>query len=136
MIIAIVFTMILICLVLMPLYYLRTHMTLSVVAMTLSMALPLFNFIFVFSQYKIEVDEVKRILCVTSMVVSGLLALTMMALILNPKLTFKIYLDKGLDSSGNEVLIRPKVIFLALTEWMSIFVYFLSPISILLIALI
>ena len=136
MIIAIVFTMILICLVLMPLYYLRTHMTLSVVAMTLSMALPLFNFIFVFSQYKIEADEVKRILCVASMVVSGLLALTMMALILNPKLTFKIYLDKGLDSSGNEVLIRPKVIFLALTEWMSIFVYFLSPISILLIALI
>ena len=135
-VIAIVFTMILICLLLMPLYYLRTHLVLSVLSMTLALALPLFNLFLALSQYKIETENVKRILCIVSMVVSGVLALVMLLLILNPKLTFKIYLDKDTDSSGNEVLKRPRIIYLALTEWMAIFIYFLSPISVLLISLI
>ena len=54
---------------------------------------------------------------------------------MNPKLTFKIYLDKEIDSSGNEVLKRPNVIFLALNEWMAIFIYFLSPLGVLLISI-
>ena len=136
MIIAIVFTMVLICLILMPLRYLRTHMTLSVVTMTLSMALPLFNLFLAFDQYQLETEQIKKVLAIIAMVVAGLLALFMMVLILNPKLTFRIYLDKETDNSGKEVLKRPKVIYLALTEWASIFIYFLSPISILLISLI
>ena len=135
-VISIIFTMILICLLLMPLYYLRTHLFLSVVSMTLALALPLFNLFLALGQYKIETEDVKRILCIVSMVVSGILALTMLILIMNPRLTFKIYLDKDVNSSGNEVLKRPKIIYLALTEWMAIFVYFLSPLSILLISLI
>ena len=59
----------------------------------------------------------------------------MFLLIMNPKLTFKIYLDKEIDSSGNEVLKRPNVIFLALNEWMAIFIYFLSPLGVLLISI-
>ena len=135
-IVAIVFTMLLICLLLMPLYYLKTHLVLSTVAMTLSLALPLFNLFFVYGQYKIEVEQAKRILCIISMVFSGLLAVVMLVLIMNPRLTFKIYLDKKVDEQGNEVLKRPRVIFLALNEWMSIFIYFLTPISLLLISLI
>ena len=104
--------------------------------MTLALVLPLFNLFLALGQYKIETEDVKRILCIVSMVVSGILALTMLALIMNPRLTFKIYLDKNVDSSGNEVLKRPKIIYLALTEWMAIFVYFLSPLSVLLISLI
>ena len=68
--------------------------------------------------------------------ISALLSLTMLLLILNPKLSFKIYSIKEVDAEGNEVLKRPKVIVIALTEWISIFVYFLSPISLLLISLI
>lgn len=136
MIIAIIFVMILICLILMPLYYLRTHMALSVISMTLSMALPLFNLFLAYSQYKIEPDSVKRILCIISMVISAILALAMIVLILNPKLTFKIYLDKDTDGGGNEVLKRPRIIYLALSEWVSIFIFFLSPIAVLLISVI
>ena len=134
-IIAIVFVMILICLIMMPLYYLKTHMALSIASMTLSMALPLFNFFLAFSQYKIEADSIKRVMCIISMVVSGILALMMIALILNPRLTFKIYLDKDKDTSGNEVLKRPRIIFLALSEWVSIFIFFLSPLGVLLISI-
>ena len=134
-VIAIVFVMILICLIMMPLNYLRTHMVLSITSMTLSMALPLFNFFLALNQYKIEPESIKRIMCIISMVISGVLALIMIALILNPRLTFKIYVDKETDSSGNEVLKRPKVIYLALSEWMAIFIFFLSPLGVLLISI-
>ena len=40
---SILFTMALICLLMMPLYYLKTHMALSCFTMVLSMVLPLFN---------------------------------------------------------------------------------------------
>ena len=134
-IISLVFMMVLICLLLMPIYYLRTHMILSVLSMTLALALPLVNLFLAFSQYKIETESAKSVLCIVSMVVSGILAGTMFLLIMNPKLTFKIYLDKEIDSSGNEVLKRPNVIFLALNEWMAIFIYFLSPLGVLLISI-
>ena len=108
MVIAIVFVMILICLIMMPLNYLRTHMVLSITSMTLSMALPLFNFFLALNQYKIEPESIKRIMCIISMVISGVLALIMIALILNPRLTFKIYVDKETDSSGNIIAFPEK----------------------------
>ena len=133
---SIVFTMLLICLIMMPLFYLKTHMVLSCVAMVLSMVLPLFNLFQAMNQKEIAGSQAQNILCIVSMVFSGLLSIVMLLLILNPKLTFKIYLDKTLDENGKEVLKRPKVIFLALNEWVSIFVYFLSPIGIMLISII
>ena len=132
---AIVFTMVLICLIMMPLYYLKTHMALSIVSMTLAMALPLFNLLMAYNQYKVEPNSMKQVLMIISMVFSGILALIMIALILNPRLTFKIYLDKETDGNGQEVLKRPKIIPLALTEWVSILVYFLSTVSVVLINL-
>ena len=136
MILAIIFTMVLICLVLMPMQFLRTHLTLAVVTMVLAMALPLFNFFLALQQYRLEVEQSKQALDIISMVISGLLSLTMMALILNPKLTFKIYMEKDIDENGNELFRRPKVIPLALNEWMSVFVFFLSPLAVVLISLI
>lgn len=132
---SIAFTMVLVCLIMMPLYYLRTHMALSCIAMILSLLLPLFNLFLALEQKKVAANQAQDVLCIISMVISGILSLIMLVLILNPKLTFKIYLDKTVDLEGKEVFIRPKVIFLALNEWMAIFIYFLSPLSVLLISL-
>ena len=131
--ISIVFTMISICLLLMPMNYLRTHLVLSIISMTLSLALPLFNIFLAYTDYIFYTNNLSRVLSIISMVVSGLLGLAMLVLIMNPKLTFKIYLDKKTDSEGNEALVRPKVIFLALNEWVAIFIYFLTPIAIVLV---
>ena len=128
-------TMLLILLLLLPLRYLRTHMALSVASMTISAVLPLFNLFLAFNQYKVATEDAYKIVCIISMVVSGLLSLTMLLLILNPKLSFNIYYDKEIDEQGNEVLKRPKLIYLALNEWWSFFIFFLSPIGILLISL-
>lgn len=134
---SIAFTMVLICLVMMPLSYLKTHMVLSIVSMLLAMVLPLFNLFLALEQKKTGLfDQTQYVMAIISIVVSALLSLTMLLLILNPKLSFKIYSIKEVDAEGNEVLKRPKVIVIALTEWISIFVYFLSPISLLLISLI
>ena len=135
-VISILFTMVSVCLLLMPMIYLRTHLTLSVFSMTLSLALPLFNLFSAFNDYKTYTNDVSRALSVIAMVISGLLALMMLLLIMNPKLTFKIYLDKETDNDGNEVLKRPKLIFLALNEWMSIFIFFLTPLAIVLVNLV
>ena len=134
-IVAIVFTMIVVCLTMMPMSYLRTHIFLACASMALSIALPLFNFFLAMGQRKIETDQLKNTLCIVSMVLSGILAVTMMILILNPKLTFKIYYRKEIGLNGKEVLKRPPVIFLALTEWVAIYTYFLSIVPVLLICL-
>ena len=134
-IIAIVFTMIVVCLTMMPMTYLRTHILLACGSMVLSMALPLFNFFLALVVRKNETDQLKNVLCIVSMVLSGVLAVAMMALILNPKLTFKIYYRKEIGLNGKEVLKRPTVIYLALTEWTAIFIYFFSIIPLLLICI-
>lgn len=134
-VIAIILAMLLLCLIMMPLNYLKTHLYLTCFVIALSLALPLFNFFLAFSQYKLNVSDLHNVFSILSMVYSGILAVLMILLVLNPKLTFKIYMDKSIDKDGKEVLKRPKVIFLALTEWLSIFVYFLSPIAILLLTL-
>ena len=136
MILSILLTMVFIVLLLLPLRYLRTHMTMSVVSMALSAILPLFNLFLTLEQHKTLTENAPQTLCVISIIVSGLLSLSMLLLILNPKLTFKIYLDKTLDEKGNEVFIRPKVIPIALNEWWAIFVFFVSPLSVLLISII
>ena len=132
-ILSILQTMIVILLVLMPLRYLRTHIVISVLSMVFSMALAAFNFLIALNEMKIATTETIKVVSIISMVIAGLLSLSMVILILNPKMTFKIYADKRIDDEGNEILERPKVIAIALTEWWSIFVYFLSPLPILLL---
>ena len=136
MIIAILMTMLTICLLLTPLYYLKTHMVLSSLIMTLGVALPTFNIFMAVEKIKYLTDTSSQVICWISLVVSALLALSMILLILNPKLSFKIYMDKAMTIEGEEKLIRPKIIHLALAEWWAIFVYFASPISVLLLLLV
>ena len=134
---AIAFTMVLICLIMMPLYYLKTHMVLSIGSTILAMVLPLFNLFLALAQRKTGLlNQAQDVLAIISIVVSGILSAVMLLLILNPKLSFKIYYEKAVDVNGKEIMKRPKVIYLALNEWMSIFVYFLSPLGVLLISLI
>ena len=132
-ILSILQTMVIILLVLMPLKYLRTHIVVSVLSMVFSMAIPAFNLLIALDEMKNATSETMKVVSIISMVIAGILALSMIVLILSPRMTFKIYAEKETDENGNEVLKRPKVIAVALSEWWAIFVYFLSPLSILLL---
>lgn len=126
---AIILTMLFLCLLLMPLQYLRTHIVLSTLSMTLAGALPLFNLLNALEQMK--TTNGNRTLYIISMIISGLLAFSMIVLILNPKMTFKIYYEKEVTPDGKEIIKRPKIIFVALSEWWAIFTFIASPLAML-----
>ena len=134
-VISIITTMLIIVLLLFPIRYLKTHMVVSCVLMTFGAAAPLFNFFSAYSQLKIVESDIGRALCFVSMSISAVLAISMLVLIINPKLTFKIYMDKTVDEQGNEQLERPRLIFMALSEWWAIILFFLSPFAILLLVI-
>ena len=125
---SIIITMLFLCLLMMPLQFLRTHIAISTIAMTLSAALPLFNLLNGIEQVKISNNKA---VCIISIVISGLLALGMIILILNPKMTYKIYYEKEITPEGKEIIKRPKVIPVALSEWWAIFTFVASPLAML-----
>jgi len=132
-VLSILLTMLVILLLLMPLKYLRSHIIISILSMVFSLALVAFNFFTAFNLYKNDVYGYNKVVAIVSMVISALLALVMLVVVLNPKLTYQIYANKVVDENGNEKLERPKVIVAALSEWVTIIVYFLSPLPILLL---
>ena len=124
------------CLLFMPLQFLRTHIIVSTLAMTLSFAMPALNALLGYEAFRIhEVDSAKA-LSVIAMVVGAILAVVMIIFLFNPKATYKIYLDKSVDKDGNEVMARPKFIPIAFNEWWAIITYMLSPLPLVIISFI
>lgn len=131
-VISIVLTMLFICLLLMPLQYLKTHAVLSIFMMTFAVILPLLNFFIGFQSFQSHrTNNLAYHFDIVSMVVSLLLSLSMLLFVVNPKSTLKIYMDKALDSEGKEVFIRPRIIYLALNEWLAIITFVVSPLGLL-----
>lgn len=130
-VISILITMFIIVLLLMPLKYLRSHIVISILTMVLTFALMAFNFLTAFGIFKNETYELNQVVPIISMVISALAAVTMLVVIINPKMTYQIYAKKTIDENGNERLERPNVIVAALSEWITMIVYFLSPLPIL-----
>lgn len=134
-IISVVMAAFILCLFFLPLQFLRMHMMISTVTMTLAMGLPAFACFSVYASLKVAPNDQKWIY-VLAISVGALLALTMLVFIFNPKATYKIYLDKSVDKDGNEVMMRPKFIPIAFNEWWSIFTYVLSALPLLIISFI
>ena len=121
------------CLLFMPLQFLRTHMVVSTLCMTCAFAMPALNAVVGYEALRAaEVDSTK-VLSIIAIVIGIILALTMVVLLLNPRATYNIYLDKSVDENGNEVMARPKFIPIAFNEWWAIFTFVLSPLPLLFI---
>ena len=124
------------CLFFMPLQFLRTHMIISTLAMVISLGIPAMVCFAIMAKYRIVTAQSDQTLCIVGLVLSALLALTMLVFILNPKATYKIYLEKSVNENGQEVMARPKFIPMAFNEWWSIVTFFLSPIGLVIISFI
>ena len=122
------------CLLFMPLQFLRTHMIVSTLAMTLSFAMPALNALLGYEAFRIHEVDTAKVLSVISMVVGAILAVVMIIFLFNPKATYKIYLDKSVDKDGNEVMARPKFIPIAFNEWWAIITYMLSPLPLVILS--
>lgn len=133
---AVIMAVLIACLSFMPLQFLRAHMIVSSTAMVLSFAMPALGAMLCYETFKHVTTNSDKSLCVVALVVGAIIALVMFVLLLNPRATYKIYLDKSVDKDGNEVLMRPKFIPIAFNEWWAIFTYILSPIPLLIISFI
>jgi hypothetical protein len=122
------------CLLFMPLQFLRTHMIVSTLAMTLSFAMPALNALLGYEAFRIHEVDTAKALSVIAIVVGALLAVVMIIFLFNPKATYKIYLDKSVDKDGNEVMARPKFIPIAFNEWWAIITYMLSPLPLVILS--
>ena len=124
------------CLLFMPLQFLRTHIIVSTLAMTLSFAMPALNALLGYEAFRINEVDTAKALSVVAIVVGALLAVVMVIFLFNPKATYKIYLDKSVDKDGNEVMARPKFIPIAFNEWWAIITYMLSPLPLVILSFI
>ena len=121
------------CLLFMPLQFLRTHMIVSTLCMTCAFAMPALNALVGYETFKMAEVDSSKVLSIIAIVIGIILALTMVILLLNPRATYKIYLDKSVDENGNEVMARPKFIPIAFNEWWAIFTFILSPLPLIFI---
>ena len=124
------------CLLFMPLQFLRTHMIVSTLAMTLAFAMPALNALLGYEAFRIHEVDTAKALSVIAIVVGALLAVVMVIFLFNPRATYKIYLDKSVDKDGNEVMARPKFIPIAFNEWWAIITYMLSPLPLVILSFI
>ena len=124
------------CLLFMPLQFLRTHIIVSTLAMTLSFAMPALNALLGYEAFRMAEVDPTKVLSVIAMVVGAILAVVMIIFLFNPKATYKIYLDKSVDKDGNEVMARPKFIPIAFNEWWAIITYMLSPLPLVILSFI
>ena len=124
------------CLLFMPLQFLRTHMIVSTLAMTLSFAMPALNALLGYEAFRIHEVDTAKALSVVAIVVGALLAVVMVIFLFNPRATYKIYLDKSIDKDGNEVMARPRFIPIAFNEWWAIITYVLSPLPLVVLSFI
>ena len=124
------------CLLFMPLQFLRTHIIVSTLAMTLSFAMPALNALLGYEAFRIHDVDTAKALSIIAIVVGALLAVVMVIFLFNPRATYKIYLDKSVDKDGNEVMARPKFIPIAFNEWWAIITYMLSPLPLVILSFI
>ena len=124
------------CLLFMPLQFLRTHIIISTLAMTISFAMPALGALLGYESFRIVEVNYEKALSIIAIVVGAILAVTMVIFLFNPRATYKIYLDKSVDKDGNEVMARPKFIPIAFNEWWAIFTYMLSPLPLVILSFI
>ena len=100
----------------------KTHMILVTVAMSLTFlanALATLLSILVYKTYLDMADSHPASIVLA--IVSGIIAIGILALIFNPKLTSWAKLHSETTQSGEKIYTRPKVFILALSEWIIIF---------------
>ena len=118
------------CLLFMPLQFLRMHIMMSTLTMVCAFAMPALSCSIIFPQFRDAVGD-NKIVYLVAFIVGAIMSLAMLVFLLNPRATYRIYMDKSEDKDGNVTMIRPKFIPMAFNEWWAIFTFILSPIPLL-----
>lgn len=81
-----------------------------------------------YQKYQNTLNVYYLVICLLSAVI----ALFGFGLIMNPKLTFHLQMQKAVGPDGKETLVRPKFFVLAISEWLMLFILLASDILLIL----
>lgn len=110
----------------LDLKYFKSHMVVMVFTAVFSFGLSAANAIGNFVKYQDTQNIYYIVLCV----ICGVFALISFGIIMNPKLSMNLQMDKVTDEKGQEKLVRPKYFVIAFSEWLLIFTLFINQILI------
>ena len=117
------------CLLFMPLQFLRMHMMISTIGMVVAFALPAMACSIIFPSYRDSLEH--KVVYLVAFIIGAIMAVAMLILLLNPRATYKIYMEKDKNPDGTERAVRPRFIPIAFNEWWAIITFILSPIPLL-----
>ncbi|NLB49063.1 MAG: hypothetical protein GX813_04435 [Erysipelotrichia bacterium] len=130
---AIALTILAMVILLVPLNHLRVHMVASSIFLVLATGLPAFNCLTAYQEFSMATDKMASIISIAALVIGVLQTAIMLLCVLNPRATYKIYMEKEVTPDGEEVLKRPKTIALAFSEWIALITFVLSPLPVVLL---
>ena len=109
--------------------YTKTHMVLVTVSMSLTLLANVLTTLLSMLVYKTYLDmSDNHVGSLVIAIASGVLALAMLFLIINPKLTSWAKLESVVDENGEKTFVRGKVFVLALSEWITIAIAILGEV--------
>lgn len=119
-------SLLIVALFMVPLTRLRLHTILAIIFFTLNFACAASIFISVWKSNQEYLTPVK-IVC---LVIGGAIILTQFGAILNPRMTLNFKAEEKINENGEKVMVRPKWVVFAFTEWLNIILFIINMINI------
>lgn len=126
MISGIVCSLLIVSLFMIPLTRFRLHIMLAIIFFTLNFACTASIFISAYKSNQ-EIFSPVKIVC---LVLTGITLLLQFASIINPKMTLNFKAEEKVTENGEKIMVRPKWVVFAFTEWLNIILFILNMINI------
>ena len=119
-------SLLIVAMFMVPLTRLRLHTILAIIFFTLNFACAASIFISAWRSNQ-EYNTPLKIIC---LVIGGLIILTQFVAILNPRMTLNFKAEEKVNEKGEKVMVRPKWVVFAFTEWLNIILFIINMINI------
>ena len=119
-------SLLIVAIFMVPLTRLRLHTILTIIFFTLNFACAGSVFISAWKSNQ-EYFSVIKIIC---LVIGGAIIFTQFGSILNPRMTLNIKAEEKVNENGEKIMVRPKWVVLAFTEWLHIILFIINMINI------
>jgi len=119
-------SLLIVAIFMVPLTRLRLHTILAILFFTLNFACAASLFIAIYKSNQEYFTPVK-IVC---LVLGGAIILTQFGAILNPRMTLNFKAEEKINENGEKVMVRPKWVVFAFTEWLNIILFIINMINI------
>ena len=122
MVVGIVYAVSIVCVNFIPLKYLKTHIVFAALIMIAAFGHPIVVGLTSFNHYQ----DFRDVFSLVLFIICCAISLFAFGLAMNPRLSLNFKMQVATDEKGNEYYIRPKFIMFAFTEWIGMFILFIT----------